>query len=43
MQEYLLALLITGLLYWYFNIYNKNKCIIIDRNCDGMKCIKQKI
>lgn len=31
MHEYILALILTFLLYWYFNIYNINKCIVINK------------
>jgi hypothetical protein len=33
-----LALLISSALYWYFNIYRKSKCIVIQPKCDGVKC-----
>jgi hypothetical protein len=31
MEEYILALILTIILYWYFNIYNINKCIVINK------------
>jgi hypothetical protein len=31
MHEYILAIVLTCLLYWYFNIYNINKCIVINK------------
>ncbi len=42
MFEYFLALLVVSLLYWYFNISNENRCIVINQDCSNMKCIKQK-
>lgn len=33
-----IALLISSVLYWYFNIYRKSKCIVIQPKCDGVKC-----
>ena len=30
-MHHILALVITILLYWYFNIYNINKCIVINK------------
>jgi hypothetical protein len=32
MHEYILAITLTSLLYWYFNIYNINKCIVINKS-----------
>jgi hypothetical protein len=31
MHHYIFALVITILLYWYFNIHNINKCIVINK------------
>jgi len=31
MHHYIAALVITILLYWYFNIHNINKCIVINK------------
>jgi hypothetical protein len=33
-----IALLISSVLYWYFNIYRKSKCIVIQPKCEGVKC-----
>jgi hypothetical protein len=32
------ALLISSSLYWYFNVYRKHKCIVIQPKCEGVKC-----
>jgi len=33
-----IAVLISSVLYWYFNKYRKPKCIVIQPKCDGVKC-----
>lgn len=33
-----IALLISSSLYWYFNVYRKHKCIVIQPKCEGVKC-----
>ena len=33
-----IALLISSSLYWYFNVYRKPKCIVIQPKCDNVKC-----
>jgi hypothetical protein len=34
-----LALAMTGLAYWYFNIRGKTKCVVITKNCSGAECV----
>lgn len=33
-----IAVLISSSLFWYFNIHRKNKCIVIQPKCEGVKC-----
>jgi hypothetical protein len=39
MEEYIIALIVIGLLYWYVN-HNKNNCIIIDHFDPTVKITK---
>ena len=34
MKELLLALFLSSILYWHFNIKSKNKCITLEPVCD---------
>lgn len=42
-QDIILAIVIIGVLYWYFNVRGMTKCITFNANCDGVKCVKQKL
>lgn len=42
LESILLALGISIFVHWYFNIRSKSKCITLNQNCDGIKCVKQK-
>lgn len=41
MKDFLILLLILAILYWYFNIRGKSKCLIIVPECDGIDCVKE--
>jgi hypothetical protein len=34
----LVALLTTGIAFWYFNIRSCSKCIVLHPKCDSIKC-----
>jgi hypothetical protein len=40
MKEILFTLILLIILYWYFNIRGKNKCVIVLEECDDIKCHK---
>lgn len=42
MYEYIIALLVLIILYWYFIIYDINKCIVIRYNDSNTKIHKFK-
>ena len=42
-QDLILATIIIGICFWYFNIRGLTKCITYNPNCDGVKCIKEKL
>ena len=41
MKDYLIILIILCMLYWYFNIRGKTKCITIVPECNSIDCIKE--
>jgi hypothetical protein len=41
-ETILLAIGVTVILHWYFNIRSKSKCIQINQKCDSIRCLKQK-
>ena len=43
MHEYMLALVLTILLYWYFNILNINKCIVINNYTSDLNNLSNKL
>lgn len=43
MKEIVIAGVLIGIAHWYFNIRSKNKCIVLNPKCSGIKCIKQKL
>lgn len=40
-QDLILAIILIGVLFWYFNIRGLTKCITYNAKCKGVKCIKQ--
>ncbi len=40
-MEYYLVIVILLLLFWYFNIKHNNKCIVVEKDCDGKICNKK--
>jgi hypothetical protein len=38
MYEYVMALCLIALFYWYFNILNNNRCLTVYRDCDNVDC-----
>lgn len=42
-QDLIFAIIIIGVLFWYFNIRGITKCITYNPNCLEIKCIKQKL
>lgn len=40
-QDLILAIIIIGALFWYFNIRGITKCITYNPTCSGVKCVKQ--
>ena len=43
MHEYILALVLTILLFWYFNIYDINKCIVINNYISDINNLSNKL
>jgi hypothetical protein len=41
-KDSLLVGTIILIVYWYFNIRGVTKCIIYNRNCKNIRCIKEK-
>lgn len=41
-ETIVIAIGITAILHWYFNIRSKSKCIQLDQKCNSIKCLKQK-
>ena len=39
MEEILLALTLVFLIYYYFNILEQSKCIVMNASCLGINCI----
>ena len=38
MEEILLALTLVFLIYYYFNIFEQSKCIVMNPSCLGIDC-----
>ncbi len=41
-QDLILATIIIGAIFWYFNIRGMSKCITYNPKCTEVRCIKQK-
>jgi hypothetical protein len=41
MEEIFLGLTVVMVSYYYFNMRGKNRCIMMNPKCSGLKCIKK--
>jgi len=39
MEDIIIVFIIIAVLFWYFNIKNKNKCVVINDECDDIECV----
>jgi hypothetical protein len=39
MEEILLGITLVFLIYYYFNIFEQSKCIVMNPSCLGINCI----